>query len=144
MSKTGAAVGRHARGMASIRKEIDIDAAPETVWDALRDWAEVHHRLVPGFVVDARMDGGDRIITMFNGAVVRERLLDLDDRARRLAWSIADGPYTHHSASAQVFPGPAGGTRFVWLADVLPHEVAPHIDALMERGARTVKETMER
>ena len=40
--------------MASIRKERIIDAAPETVWDALRDWGAIHERLVPGSVVDAR------------------------------------------------------------------------------------------
>jgi hypothetical protein len=90
--------------MASIRKETVIDVRPDRVWSALRDWGALHERLVPGFVVDARLDGKDRIVTFFNGAVVRERLVDLDDQARRLAWSIVDGPYTHHNGCAQVFP----------------------------------------
>lgn len=46
--------------MATIRKERTIEAAPEQVWEALRDWASVHERLVPGFVVDTRLDGEDR------------------------------------------------------------------------------------
>jgi hypothetical protein len=33
--------------MASIRKEIVIDASAESVWDALRDWGGLHLRLVP-------------------------------------------------------------------------------------------------
>jgi hypothetical protein len=84
--------------MASIRKEILIDASPEDVWAAVRDWGALHQRLVPGFAVDARLDGDDRIVTFFTGTVVRERLVDLDDEARRLVWSIVDGPYTHHNA----------------------------------------------
>jgi len=39
--------------MASIRKEILIDAPPEDVWAAVRDVGAVHRRLAPGFVVDA-------------------------------------------------------------------------------------------
>ncbi|MCW2989060.1 MAG: hypothetical protein JWM24_1998 [Solirubrobacterales bacterium] len=68
--------------MASIHKEIEIDARPEDVWDALRDWGAIHQRLVPGFVVDARLDGADRIVTFFNGMEARELLVDLDDDAR--------------------------------------------------------------
>ncbi len=130
--------------MACVRKEILIDARPEDAWAALRDWGDVHRRLVPGFVVDARLDGDDRIVTFFNGAVVRELLVDLDDDARRLVWSVAEGPYTHHNASAQVFADGEGRTRFVWIADFLPHDIAAHIDALMERGVGVLKATLER
>ena len=94
--------------MASIRKEIVIDASAERLWDALRDWGALHVRLVPGFATDVRLDGEDRIVTFSNGSVLRERLVDLDEEARRLVWSIADPPYIHHNASAQVFAdGPA-------------------------------------
>jgi carbon monoxide dehydrogenase subunit G len=129
--------------MASIRKEISIDARPEDVWAALRDWGALHESLVPGFVVDTRLDGADRIVTFFNGAVVREVLVDLDDVARRLAWSIVDGPYTHHNASAQVFPAGDGQTRFVWIADVLPDSVAGRTGEMMEHGTAAIKRTLE-
>jgi hypothetical protein len=43
---------------ASIYREIILDAGPEEVWDALRDFGAVHERLVPGFVVDARLEPG--------------------------------------------------------------------------------------
>jgi hypothetical protein len=129
--------------MASIRKEILIDARPEDVWAALRDWGALHQRLVPGFVVDTRLDGPDRIVTFFNGAVVRELLVDLDDEARRLVWSVAEGPYTHHNASAQVFSAGTGRTRFVWIADLLPNDLAGRISELMERGTGVVKQTLE-
>jgi len=130
--------------MASVRKEILIDAHPDDVWEALRDWGAVHRRLVPGFVIDARLDGEDRIVTFFNGSVVRELLVDRDDEARRLVWSAVDGPYTHHNASAQVVADGADQARFVWIADLLPHSLAGRIDELMERGLGVVKETLER
>jgi uncharacterized protein YndB with AHSA1/START domain len=129
--------------MATIRKEIQIDAEPAEVWDALRDWGALHTRLVPGFVVDLELDEGDRVITFFTGTVVRERLVGIEEDDRRLAWSILDGPYTHHNASAQVFDGEGGGTRFVWIADVLPHEVVARTSGLMDRGTNTIKQTLE-
>jgi hypothetical protein len=129
--------------MASIRKEILIEARPEDVWEAVRDWGALHERLVPGFVVDARLDGDDRIVTFFNGAVVRELLVDLDDEARRLTWSVVEGPYTHHNASAQVFADRDGGTRFVWIADLLPNDLAGPTSELMEQGTSVVRKTLE-
>jgi hypothetical protein len=130
--------------MASIRKEVAIDADPDEVWAALRDWGAPHQRLVPGFVTDTRLDGRDRIVTFFTGTVARELLVDLDDQARRLVWSVVDGPYTHHNASAQVFPAGENGTRFVWIADLLPDEAAGRTGELMERGITTIKQTLER
>jgi carbon monoxide dehydrogenase subunit G len=129
--------------MASIHKERLIDAPPEDVWAALRDWGAIHERLVPGFVVDARLDGDDRIVTFFNGAVARELLVDLDDEARRLVWSVVEGPYTHHNGAAQVLADGEGRTRFVWTADLLPNELAGITDELMERGIEVVKKTLE-
>jgi hypothetical protein len=128
--------------MASVRKEILIDASPDDVWAALRDWGAVHERLVPGFVTDARLDGDDRIVTFFTGTTVREVLVDLDQESRRLVWSVVDGPYTHHNGAAQVFADD-GRTRFVWVADFLPNEMRDRTDALMERGIGVIKETME-
>src|SRR5580692_436203 len=129
--------------MACIRKEILIDASPEDVWAAVRDWGALHERLVPGFVTDTRLDGDDRIVTFFNGTVLRELLVDLDDEARRLAWSIVEGPYTHHNASAQVFSEGDGASRFVWTADLLPNDLADRTAEFMLQGTNVVKQTLE-
>jgi hypothetical protein len=129
--------------MASIREEIKVDASPQEVWSAVRDWGALHERLVPGFVVDTRLDGDDRIVTFFNGTVLREVLVDLDDEARRLVWSVVDGPYTHHNASAQVFAGGEDAARFVWVADLLPNALAAHTGEMMQQGTKVVKKTIE-
>jgi hypothetical protein len=131
--------------MASIRKEITIDGRPDDAWDALRDWGAVHERLAPGFVVDAEVDGQDRIVTFFNGAVVRELFVDSDDHLRRLTWAVGDGSLglVHYNASAQVIAEGRSRTRFVWVVDLLPHELAPTVSQLMEQGLATIKRTLE-
>jgi hypothetical protein len=98
---------------------------------------------VPGFVVETNLDGEDRIVTFFNGAVAWERLIDLNEDERRLVWSIVDGPYTHHNGAAQVLVDEDGKTRFVWVAGLLPEELAPVTGELIERGIETVKQTLE-
>jgi hypothetical protein len=129
--------------MASVREEVVIRARPEDVWAALRDWGAVHERLVPGFVIDAQLDGEDRIVTFFNGSTVRELFVDLDERERRLVWSVVAGSMTHHNASAQVFDDGDGRTRFVWIADLLPHEAAGAVAEMMECGTAVLKHTLE-
>jgi Polyketide cyclase / dehydrase and lipid transport len=129
--------------MASVRREIVIDASPELVWDALRDWGGLHVRLVPGFATDARLDGEDRIVTFVNGSVLRERLVALDDDARRLVWSIADPLYAHHNAAAQVLAEGPDRSRFVWVADFLPDELIDRATPLMEQALGVIKRTLE-
>ena len=129
--------------MASIRTEISIDAHPDVVWDAVRDVGALHQRLVPGFVVDTRLEDGARIVTFASGLVVRELIVDLDDRTRRLAWAARGGRLAHHNASAQVLADGDGRTRLVWIADLLPDEVAGDVRAMMEHGAAVMKKTLE-
>lgn len=131
--------------MGSVRKELTINAKPEDVWDAVRDFGALHTRLVPGFVTGTRLDGQDRIVTFVSGVEQREPLVDLDDGARRLVYSAVDSPMgaTHYNASVQVFSDGEGTTRLVWLVDFLPNELAGTMNAVMERGAEAMKETLE-
>ena len=128
--------------MASIRREVLIDAAPEQVWDALRDVGEIHTRLAPGFVTDVRLEPGARVVTFGNGMVVREQMISVDDAARRVAWSATGGRLSHHNASAQVFAESGGRSRFVWIADLLPDEAAPAIDAMIQQGIGVIQRTL--
>ncbi len=131
--------------MASIRKEVQVNARPETIWDAVRDVGAVHERLAPGFVVDTRMEEGARVVTFGNGQVARELIVDVDDEARRLAWAVVGSPrLTHHNASLQIFAEGEGRSRIVWLADLLPNKVAVYIQAMIDQGMAVMKQTMER
>ncbi len=130
--------------MASIHKEILVDARPDKVWAALRDVGALHERVVPGFVVDTRLEDGARIVTFGNGMVARELIVDIDDDARRLVWAVVGGRFTHHNASVQVFANGERGTRLVWIADLLPDEIAGDIRAMIEQAASVMKPTLER
>jgi hypothetical protein len=129
--------------MASLRKEIHIDAPPAQVWDALRDVGALHTRLVPGFVKDTHLDGNARVVTFGNGMVAREEIVGIDEQRRRLAWAIVDAPFRHYSAAAWVEPD-ATGTNFVWTADLLPDDLAAQVEEMMTAGIGVVKQTLER
>jgi len=131
--------------MASIQKEILIEARPEAVWDAVRDVGAVHERLAPGFVVDTRLEEGARVVTFASGLVARELIVDIDDAVRRLVWSVVGSPrMTHHNASMQVFADGERRSRVVWIADLLPNEIAGYIAGMIEQGLGTMKKTLER
>jgi len=128
--------------MATIKKEVEINASPETVWEALSDVGALHTRLAAGFVADTRMEGTARIVTFANGMVAREEIIAVDDAARRVAWAIVGQQFHHFNGAAQLFDH-GEGTRFVWTTDLLPDELAPTVDAMMTAGIAAIKRTLE-
>jgi carbon monoxide dehydrogenase subunit G len=129
--------------MASIRKEVRIDASVDQVWDALRDVGALHKRLVPGFVTDTRMEGSTRVVTFGNGMVAREDIVSVDDAQHRVAWAIVGAQFHHYNAAARVEADANGGSRFVWMADLLPDELAGQVEQMMSAGIAVVKKTLE-
>jgi hypothetical protein len=126
--------------MASIRKEILVEASPEHVWAAVRDVGAVHERLVPGVLVDGYLEGDARVVTFANGAVVRELIVDVDDDRRRVSYAVVDSPLqaVHQHASMQVVADGDHGSRLVWITDVVPDELAWPIGDLMDQGAEAM------
>src|SRR6187551_1295383 len=110
--------------MATVHRETKIARSKAFVWDAIRDVGAIHKRLVPGFVVDCKLDGDSRIVTFANGMVMRELIVDVDDKTFRHSWSAQGKPFTHHNASLQVFSEGDDRCRLVWIADLMPNEVA--------------------
>jgi len=130
--------------MASIHKDIPIDAHPDDVWAAVRDFGAVHQRLAPGFVTDARLEDDTRIVTFHNGTVARELLVDCDDERRRLAYAISGERVKHHNASVQVIADGEARTRMTWIVDVLPNEIAPYISGQMDLSILAMQKTLAR
>ena len=130
--------------MASIHKDILIDAAANDVWAAVRDFGAVHQRLVPGFVLDARLDGDARIVTFANGTVARELLVDCDDARRRLVYAVISERLKQHSASVQVMADGEARSRLIWIVDVLPNEMASYIDDQMDQAALAMRKAFRR
>lgn len=129
--------------MATIRKEIFTRASPQDAWDAIRDVGALHRRLVPGFVKDTHLEGTVRVVTFGNGKVAREPIVSIEDDQRRLVWGSVGSALTHYSASVQVFPSDGGGSRILWLADLLPNEAEAVVRAMIEQGGEVMKKTLD-
>jgi hypothetical protein len=132
--------------MATIRKEIPVGMKSSEAWEVLCDYGALHDRLVPGFVTDTQLEGDDRIVTFANGAVARERLIAIDEDRRRLVYSVVDSPmgFTHHQASVELVESvdEPGDCWLVWTTDLLPEDVAPIVDGMMDAGAAVMARTL--
>jgi hypothetical protein len=126
--------------MASIHKDIPLDASADEVWSAVRDFGALHSRLVPGFVRDTRLQGdGVRIVTFANGTVVRELLIDCDETRKRLVYAAHSERIDHHNAAVQVVPSGKAQSRLLWTADLLPDDIASYIADQMDQAASAMQ-----
>ncbi len=131
--------------MASIRREVGIDESAPACWDALADFGAVHDRLARGFVTATELTGPrERRVTFFNGSVVTEQLVAVDEERMRLVYTLTDGlpGCTFYGASAQILSDGDRGSRFVWIVDVLPDDLEPRLAAMMDRGIEAVERTL--
>jgi uncharacterized protein YndB with AHSA1/START domain len=86
----------------SVRREVVIDAPADAAW-----WVvgrpELLHSWFPG-VVDCRLDGDQRTVTLATGLTLVETIVTNDRLQRRFQYRITDGPFTEHLASIDVVP----------------------------------------
>jgi carbon monoxide dehydrogenase subunit G len=128
--------------MATITKTVDVALTPDQVWEAVRDWGQVHRRLCPGVLTDCRVEEGARTVTFANGLVAKELIVAVDDEARRLVWAVVGTQLlSHHNAGMQVLASDQG-SRIVWTADILPHEAAEQVAGFMDLGCAAMKTTL--
>jgi len=133
--------------MASVQRTIDLSVPADQAWDAVRDIGAVDRRLVPGVLTDARLEGdGDvRVVTFATGAVVHERVVDVDNVARRFVYTVVDSPFAfrHHQASMEVLPTGQANCRIVWTSDLLPDVLAGPVGDLMDQGADAMRRALQ-
>ena len=130
--------------MATIYKEFRVAVPPEFVWDALKDIGAVHTRLAQGFVENTVLDNDVRTVTFSNGFIVKEHIVSVTDTQRRLAYTAMGGRASHHNAYFQVFAEPGGGSRMLWVTDLLPEDVRAPIEQMVELGVAAIQKTLER
>ena len=130
--------------MASIYKELGIEVSPGQAWAALRRVGDAHILFAP-VLVNAQLDGDLRTVRFANGMVLQERILDVDDERRRVAYTALNGPgMTYHHASMQIVDQGPGRCLFVWITDFLPREISDNLAPLIEHGAEALKSNLER
>lgn len=129
--------------MATINKEAYVAAAPDQVWNRLRDirWPADLSALID--TVEVTSDN-TRVCTTANGADVTETIISVDDERRRTAYTVTDSPFglAHHNASLQVFAD-GDGSRIVWLVDVLPDEAGAGLEPVIEDELKTIVTRLE-
>jgi hypothetical protein len=130
--------------MGTIRSELKTAASASEVWAAIRDIGALHTRLVPGFVVDTKLEPGIRVVTFANGVTLREPIVSLDDEARRLAWTHEGGRARHYNGVLQVSELPDGATSVVWTADFLPDDVQGYLSRAIEAGMAAMQRALDR
>lgn len=128
--------------MATLHKEVFILTPLDGVWHAIRDVGALHTRLVPGFVVDTRLEDGARVVTFGNGMVARESILSIDDARHRLAWNVEGGRTTHYNAVLEAV-AERDGTRVMWTTDFLPNTMADPVAAMQDQALSVMKKTLE-
>ena len=129
--------------MGTVRKELTTRASGQAIWSVIQDIGALHTRLVPGFVIDTRLEPGARLVTFANGVTVREPIVTIDETARRLVWSAQGSLTTHYNASVQVFEDNGLASRVVWVADFLPDSAAGAIDAAMSAGMAAMQRALD-
>jgi hypothetical protein len=106
--------------MASMTQQVTVTVDADRAWAALRDVGRAKALFSP-VLVDSSLDGDVRTVRFANGMVLRERILDVDDARRRVAYTALDAPgMAYHHASMQVIDAGPGRSEFVWLTDAIP------------------------
>jgi hypothetical protein len=128
--------------MASIYCEKTVRVPADKAWAALSDIANPH-RLFAGVLTDAKLDGKVRTVTFANGLVAHERIIDVDDKRRRVAYTVLGDMFEHHSAAMEIVADGPDRCRFLWTSDLLPDERAQMVGPLMEQGAHALVRSLE-
>jgi hypothetical protein len=129
--------------MASIIKEIDVAAGADAAWALLREVGAAD-KAFPGVLVASRLDGDVRTVNFANGMEVKERIVNIDEQNRRVAYGVIEGRFTHHHGSMQIQALGDGRCRFIWISDFLPDEAEPLVQGLVDQGAAALRGVLER
>ena len=129
--------------MASIHHEITVEAIADRARAALRPVGNAHKLFAP-VLTDAALNGDVRTVRFANGMVLRERILEVNDETRRVAYTALDGPgMSYHHASMQMVADGPTRCRFVWITDFLPPELRGTLQPLIEAGSNALKANLE-
>ncbi|MFP3899425.1 MAG: SRPBCC family protein [Acidimicrobiia bacterium] len=107
---------------ASVRREVTIGVGADRAWRVVGR-PDLLHRWFPG-IVDCRVEGDRRTITLATGLTLDEAILTNDPLQRRLQYRIVGGLFTEHLASLDVIPLTADACLVTYAHDVDPATMA--------------------
>ena len=134
--------------MAKIRNEIFINKPSNKVWEVLKNFGDNHRW--SNNLSDSRIDGEHRVCTLSKdspapGAILKEKLLSLNDQMMRLEYSVTDAPFPveFHNALIDVYPEQNGST-VTWTTNVVPDELAAMFSPVFDADLNQLKTLVEK
>ena len=125
----------------SVRKTVNLKGSPEAVWSLIGDYCAIQkwHPAVAKCEIASGTNnraGAVRVLTLGDGATIREELVNHDAKARTYTYKILESPLPVMSYSGRitVLPGPSGGSVVEWKSTF---KAAPGAD---DTTARTTME----
>lgn len=136
--------------MTSVSSSIEIAAAPDKVWEILGGFDNLPQWL--GIVRSSILEDGGRVrrLEAVNGAVIVERLLSFDERARHYSYCHleAPDPVTDYVAEMKVEALPDGTSKVTWASSFTPVdfpevEAIAHFEGIYAIGLNGLKRLVE-
>jgi carbon monoxide dehydrogenase subunit G len=126
--------------MGTGKAEIDVNQSPDKVWALVGDFGGIGGWM-PG-IDSCRVEGDERILETM-GMSITERLVSMDEAARRLTYSIAAGaPVESHEAVITVAPSGAG-CHVTWVVEAEPDEMADLMATIYQQALEALKNHVE-
>jgi mxaD protein len=108
--------------MAESSTTVEVKAPPDELWALVGDFGAVGDYM--DGIDSCRVEGDDRVLETM-GLTIRERLVERDEAARSITYSIVDGvPCESHRATVSVEPR-GEGCAVTWQVSASPDEMLP-------------------
>ena len=127
--------------MASIRRDIHIAQPPDVVWAFLGNPARLHEWFP---IVDCRVEGTKRWITLGTGITFEEDILIVDNDARRFQYSIVNNLLIKdHFGTLDVLDDGHGHSVVTYQTQCTPNVLALVTAGASGEGLRKAKQILE-
>jgi hypothetical protein len=128
--------------MSTIAREFQLEMPPDLVWERISDVGAVNQLI--DFLGEVRVDGRHRTCALGDAGQLDELIVTVDPDERRLVYSIRKSPFDleHHSASWHALADGNGGTRFVWITDFTPEQIAPALEQAIDDAVVSMKRSL--
>jgi hypothetical protein len=126
--------------MASLREHIWLAASADAVWRIVGDPLSLQ-KWVPS-VLTSSMEGRLRTLVLKRGGTVVEEILNVDERRRRIQYSVRAGlPVDHHLGTVDVIEAGKERCLVIYSTDVTPDTIEKGIGAAISGSLQVLGRT---
>lgn len=126
---------------ASVRREVAIDVSADDAWRVVGR-PDVLHHWFPG-IVDCRVDGDERTVTLGSGLTLVETILTNDPLQRRFQYRISGGLFNEHLASLDVIALGDDACLVTYASDADPATMAIVLGGAMTGALAELRRQLE-